>query len=125
MSSKAIIPHRRTLPSVESFQEDLGLVRLVADGEQGEQHLLTSTEVGRLAGLPGRWSLKGYNMHLVAEAAGLAVRVNERWEPTSLGESHGRKVENRWLWYPSMVGQIEKAAKEHDLIKLSKVSQHE
>jgi hypothetical protein len=47
-------------------------------------------------------------MHLVAE-----------------GESHGRKVENRWLWYPSMVGQIEKAAKEHDLIKLSKSSQHE
>jgi hypothetical protein len=52
MSSKAIITHRKILPSVESFQKDLGLVHLVVDGEQGEQHLLTSTEVGRLAGLP-------------------------------------------------------------------------
>jgi hypothetical protein len=119
------IAHRKTLPSVESFQKDLGLVHLVADGEQGEQHLLTSTEVGRLAGLPGVWSMKGHHMNLLAQAAGLAVRVNGRWEPTEQGESHSKKVDSRWRWYPSMIDQIKQAAKEHDLIKLSKVSQHE
>jgi hypothetical protein len=97
MSSKAIIPHRKTLPAVESFQSDLGLVReLAEDGQTKPSHLLTSTEVGRLARLPGKWSLKGYHRHLLAKAAGLAVRVNGRWEPTKQGESHSKKVDSRW-----------------------------
>jgi hypothetical protein len=41
------------------------------------------------------------------------------------GKSHSKKVYSRWRWYPSMIDQIKQAAKEHDLIKLSKVSQHE
>ncbi len=89
------------------------------------QHLLTSTEVGRLAGLPGVWSMKGYHMNLLAQAAGLVVRANGRWEPTKQGESHSKKVDSRWRWYPSMIDQIKQAAKEHNLIKLSKSSQHE
>jgi hypothetical protein len=64
-------------------------------------------------------------MNLLAQAAGLAVRVNGRWEPTEQGESHSKKVDSRWRWYPSMIDQIKQAAKEHDLIKLSKGSQHE
>lgn len=91
MSSKAIIPHRKNLPSIESFQKDLGLVRLVADGEQGEQHLLTSTEVGRLAGLPGVWSQKGYHMNLLAEVAGLVVRANGSGSLQSRGRTTPRK----------------------------------
>jgi hypothetical protein len=125
MSSKVIIPHRKSLPIVTRFQTDLGLVRVVAIEVQGDQHLLTATEVGRLAGLPGVWSMKGHHMNLLAQAAGLAVKVNGRWEPTEQGESHSKKVYSRWRWYPSMIDQIKQAAKEHDLIKLSKVSQHE
>jgi hypothetical protein len=120
ISSKAIIPHRKTLPTVTSFQTDLGLVRVLASKEHGDQHFLTSTEVGRLAGLPGRWALKGYHMNLLAEKAGLVVRVNGRWDPTGEGRSHGRKVDHCWRWYPSMVDQIRRAAKEHDLDDLLK-----
>jgi hypothetical protein len=126
MSSKAIIPHRKTLPTVADFQTDLGLVhRVKEDGQDEPAHALSSTEVGRLAGLPGVWSMKGHHMNLLAQAAGLAVRVNGRWEPTEQGESHSKKVDSRWRWYPSMIDQIKQAAKEHDLIKLSKISQHE
>jgi hypothetical protein len=74
--------------------------------------------VGRLAGLPGRWALKGYHMNLLAKAAGLVVRVNGRWAPTQAGKSHGRKVDHCWRWYPSMVDQIKQAAEVHDLDKL-------
>jgi hypothetical protein len=119
MSSKAIIPHRKTLPSVADFQTDLGLVhRVKEDGQDEPAHALSSTEVGRLARLPGVWSMKGHHMNLLAQAAGLAVRVNGRWEPTKRGEDHARKVDGRWRWYPSMIDQIKKAAKEHPLEKL-------
>jgi hypothetical protein len=121
MSSKAIIPHRKTLPTVADFQTDLGLVhRVKEDGQDEPAHALSSTEVGRLAGLPGVWSMKGYHMNLLAQAAGLAVRINGRWEPTKQGEDHARKVDGRWRWYPSMIDQIKKAAHQHNLDDLLK-----
>jgi hypothetical protein len=59
-------------------------------------------------------------MNLLAQAAGLAVQIDGEWEPTEAGGSHGRKVYGRWRWFPSMVKEVEKAAKEHDLDDLLK-----
>jgi hypothetical protein len=118
MPMKAIIAHQKSLPSVEAFQTDLGLVQCAKDEEQGDLHFLTGTEVGRLAGLPGAWSMKGYYMNLLAKAAGLVMRVNGRWAPTKQGESHGRRVDGRWRWFPSVVRLIQEASKEFPLDEL-------
>jgi hypothetical protein len=45
-----IIPHRKSLPTVTRFQTDLGLVRVLASKEHGDQHVLTSP---KWADLPG------------------------------------------------------------------------
>lgn len=102
---------------VEEIQADLGLVRTV-ETKNGSRKLLTSVELGRRAGLPGKWGAKGYNANLVAAAAGLIHKHNGRWAPTEKGKSHTRKVDGRLFWYHSGVPLVQDAVKAFDWRRL-------
>lgn len=108
-----------TLPRVHDFQEQLGLVRAIR-AKDGVQHLLTSTEVGRQAGLPGFWSLKGFHCNLIAESIGLITVKPGSWSPTPKGASYTKRVDGRWLWYPSVISVLNAAAQKVDLPQLQK-----
>lgn len=138
MTRKTIVPASPVVTStnlvspaalvVDPF--DIGLVRTAERGGK-PAHLLTSSEVGRQAGLPGAWGTKGYHANLLAEAAGLITRTAWGWKPTvetvlpAAGTSLAKRIDGRWRWYPSVVDRIRKANKEFSLEDLKKKAQED
>lgn len=92
----------------------MGLVRVIKDIE-GSRDLLTAVELGRRAGLPGKWGNKGANANIIAQSLGLIRRHNGRWVPVDdEAKSYMKNVDGRWRWYKSAVPLIRDAGKTFD-----------
>ena len=105
------------LPAVASFLIRLGFLKSI-----GKRHLLSSTNLGLISGVPGVWTQIGFNVCLLAEADGLLERINGKWHLTPKATGYCERIHGRVLWRIFSIVKMRNLISEYSIAEL--VSMH-